>query len=125
MIDSFIAYIERLELLTFFSGYPLVYTFVHFIAGSKPGTAKSFFIHDAMPSLPKAYALSGSIFFLLWIREMIIQSGIPNMAPGFDITPLKIWALLACFFWIPVLARRPLSVCSTAWFFLSYSLKTL
>ena len=106
MTDSFLAYIERLELLTFFSGYPLVYAFAHSIAGSKR-IQGNHFTSAIVPSLPKAYALAGSIFFLLWVKEMLIRSGMPNMAPGFDITPLKVWGLLACLFWIPVLARKP------------------
>ncbi len=106
MNDSFIFYIERLELLTFFSGYPLVYAFARFIAGDKQNQ-RNRFASILLYSLPRAYALTGSIFFLLFLKEMIIQSGIPNMAPGFDITPLKIWALLACLFWIPALARKP------------------
>ena len=106
MNDSFIVYIERLELLTFFSGYPLVYAFARFIAGIRQ-KQQSHFISALLPSLPRAYALTGTIFFLLFVKEMIIQSGIPNMAPGFDISPLKIWGLLSCLFWIPVLARKP------------------
>jgi hypothetical protein len=105
MIDSFIGYIERLELLTFFSGYPLVYTFVHFITGGKRGQ-RIHFLSTIHRSLPKAYALSASIYFLLWIREIIIQLGVQNMDPDFNITPLKLWAFLAVFFWVPALARR-------------------
>lgn len=105
-MDSFITYIERLELLTFFSGYPLIYTIVHFIAGHKQGQ-RIHFSSRLLHSLPLAYALTGSIFCSLWIREMIIQSDIQNLAPGFTASPLKVWALLAVFFWIPALARRP------------------
>jgi hypothetical protein len=106
MIDNFLAYIERLELLTFFSGYPLVYTFGHFIARSKQGQRIQF-SSTLLRSLPLAYALTGSIFFLLWIREIVIQLSIENIYPGFNITALKVWGLLAGVFWIPVLARRP------------------
>ena len=35
-----------------------------------------------------------------------MQSGIPNMAPGFSISPFQVWGLLACLFWFPVLARK-------------------
>jgi hypothetical protein len=106
MNDSFIAYIERLELLTFFSGYPLVYAFAQFIAGDKQ-KQRNYFTSALVRSLPRAYALTGSIFFLLWVKKIFIQSGIPNIDPGFDITPLKVWGLLTCLFWIPVLARKP------------------
>jgi hypothetical protein len=106
MNDSFIVYIERLELLTFFSGYPLVYTFAHFIAGSNL-KQRDHFKSALIPCLPKGYALAGTIFFLLLVREVLIPSGIPNMAPGYNITPLKIWGLLAFFFWIPALNRKP------------------
>jgi hypothetical protein len=49
----------------------------------------------------------GSIFFLLWIRELIIQSGIKNLVPGFNLSFLKVWALGSSFFWIPALAKKP------------------
>jgi hypothetical protein len=106
MTDSFITYIERLELLTFFSGYPLVYAFTLSFAGSN-FTKRNHFSSALLNSLPKAYALAGTIFLLLWVREMFIQSGIPNMAPGFNISPYQAWGLLAFFFWMPALRRKP------------------
>jgi hypothetical protein len=106
MADSFLAYIEHLELLTFFSGYPLVYALIQFIAGNIK-KQRMLLSSVLIRSLPMAYALTATIFFLLWIREMIIHSGIPYMAPGFDISPLRIWGMLGVFFWVPALAKRP------------------
>ena len=97
---------ERLQLLTIFSGYPLLYTFIHFIAGRKQ-QKQTPFSSLLLSSLSKVYAVMGSIFLLLWIREVVLQLGIKNMNLDLDATPLKIWALLACLFWIPALAARP------------------
>jgi hypothetical protein len=107
MADSFIVYIEHLELFTFFSGYPLVYTFARFLTDRKQGQ-RTRFSFTLLRSLSGAYALVGSVFFLLWIREKIIQSDIQNMAPGFFVSPLKVWGLLAVCFWLPALGKKPL-----------------
>jgi hypothetical protein len=106
MIDSFIAYIERLELMAFFSGYPLIYALAHFMAGTGLAKKNQFSIL-LLRSLSTGYALIGSLFFLFWIREMSIRSGIRNIDVAFSLSPLKAWALLAVFFWIPSIAKRP------------------
>jgi hypothetical protein len=106
MSENFFVYLEHLELLAFFSGYPLVYAGVHFVAGLNRKTHIQF-SSRMQRCLPFAYALMGSIFFLLWIRELIIQSGIKNLAPGFNLSFLKVWALGSSFFWIPALAKKP------------------
>lgn len=106
MTDGFLVYIERLGLITFFSGYPLVYALVHFVAGKNPET-RSRFSSRLVRNLPLAYALAGTMYFLFWIREILIQSGIKNVEPGFNLSPLKVWALGAVLFWIPTLAKRP------------------
>ena len=105
MLDSFIAYVERLELLTFFSGYPILYALVMSFWGK--GQKGNPVINSLPKSLPMAYALVGTIFLLLWLREIYIQSGIKNLEPGFNITPLKVWGLLAIIFWLPALRRIP------------------
>jgi hypothetical protein len=105
MTESFLVYLERLELMAFFSGYPLVYALAYFVAGTKRGMRIQLF--SRLPRLlPFAYALVGTIFFLLWVRELIIQSGIKNLSPGFNLSLLKAWALMAVLFWIPALARK-------------------
>jgi hypothetical protein len=104
MIDSFIAYLEHLELLTFFSGYPILYAFVKVVAGNQQ--KKESVIAILAKSLPIAYALVGTIFLFVWFRELYIQSGIKNLEPGFNISPLKCWGLLSVLFWLPMLRRR-------------------
>jgi hypothetical protein len=106
MTENFLVYIEHLGLMTFFSGYPLVYALVHFITGNNPGVRNPF-LSRLRRNLPIAYALTGTFFFLFWIREIIIRSGIKNISPVFDLTLLKAWALLSVFFWIPGPAKKP------------------
>jgi hypothetical protein len=121
MNDSFLVYLEHLELITFFSGYPLVYALAHLIAGMNIVTRNQI-SSRLQRNLPLAYALTGSFFFLFWIRELIIQSGIKNIAPGFDLSLLKAWALLSVFFWIPALAKKPVYslIHSLVFFFLLF-----
>jgi hypothetical protein len=106
MIDSFIAYIERLELLTFFSGYPIVYAFVLVFTGKEQ--KKGSLMESFRRSLPMAYALVGTFFLLLGFREIYVQMSIKNFEPGLNLTPLRIWGFLSIIFWIPLFRRKPI-----------------
>ena len=59
MDETFFAYLQRLEMMAFFSGYPLIYAVVLFIAGNQQ--FKSWFKRRLLSLLPYAYALVGMI----------------------------------------------------------------
>ena len=104
MDDNFFAYLDRLEILTFFSGYPLVYAIIMVMAGnhpSKPG------IRNKLPSLlPFAYALVGILYLGLQLKNLYPDYSVENIQQSFQQRYLKAWGLLAILFWIPAISRK-------------------
>ena len=104
-MDSFFAYMQRLELLAFFSGYALVYTVVLFIAGSRPSGNN---IKTRITSLlPFAYALVGVLYLGLQLKNLYPDYSIEHMHRAIQQPWLTIWGLLSILFWIPALAKKP------------------
>ena len=68
MDDSFFAYLQQLEIMVFFSGYPLVYALVIAAAGKKPATNS--IGHKAVSVLPFAYALVGTLFLGFQLKKL-------------------------------------------------------
>jgi hypothetical protein len=105
MDNDLVSYIERLELLAFFSGYPLIYTIVYFIAGEK-GKKPVTFLNGLVKLLPFAYALAGTLFVGYILKNMYPDYTFKNIALQFQTSYLKIWGLLAVLFWIPVFNKK-------------------
>ena len=106
MNNSFWQYIDRLELLAFFSGYPLVYAAVMVFFGNKKTVRKN--LSGILCSLlPYAYALSGTLYVGLLMRNLYPDYSIKNIEAYFDNAYLKIWAILSLVFWVPLFARKP------------------
>ena len=103
-MDSFFAYMQRLELLAFFSGYPLVYTVVVFIAGGRPPGNK--FKRRMGSLLPFAYALVGSLYLGLQLKNLYPDYSIEYITLTMQQPYLMIWGLLSILFWIPTLAKK-------------------
>ena len=92
--------------MAFFSGYPLIYAFVFFIAGFQH--TKTSFISTVASLLPFAYAFVGTLFLGLQIRNLYPDFSIENIALNFNESYLKIWGLLSLLFWIPFLGKKPI-----------------
>ncbi|MFC0775001.1 hypothetical protein [Terrimonas alba] len=105
MEDTFFSYLHRLELIAFFSGYPLIYAIVFFIAGSRPSKnklkGKIFFL------LPFAYALVGTLYLGLQLKTLYLDHSVENIKQSFHQPFLIGWGLLAMLFWIPAIAKKP------------------
>ena len=88
-------------MMAFFSGYPLLYAIIRFIAAGRPlGTG----IKTRLVSfLPYGYALVGTLYLGLQLRNLYPDFGIEHM----HLPYLKAWAFLAIIFWIPSIARKP------------------
>lgn len=104
MDSEFFAYIERLELMAFFSGYPLVYALVHVISGQKP---TSHFLFSLKRLLPYSYAVTGLLFLGLMLKNMYPDYSFGNISAQFENSWLRIWGLLSLFFFIPLLSKKP------------------
>lgn len=98
------AYIEWVELETFFSGYLLVYAIVYLIASNRSDAhfAKS----NLLPKLPFAYAFVGTLYLGLQLKNAYPDYHINHLMAGIQFPYLKIWGLLSIFFWVPILHKR-------------------
>ena len=102
MDNSFFEYLQRLELMAFFSGYALLYAVVFIVLSSyfKKYAAQ------LLSLLPLSYAICGILYLGLQLR---------NLYPEFSLTQLKenlyqpflvIWGLLSILFLVPALRKR-------------------
>jgi hypothetical protein len=104
MPESFFAYVEWVELASFFSGYLLVYAVVY-LAGTNrraPGFIKT----KLLPKLPLAYAFAGTLYLGLQLKNAYPDYTIDHLTAGIQLPCLKIWGLLSILFWIPLLRKK-------------------
>ncbi|MEO8861769.1 MAG: hypothetical protein ABI358_10125 [Ginsengibacter sp.] len=104
MSNSFFAYLQQLELLAFFSGYPLVYAVIIYFAGAKRTTNN--FKARMVSVLPYAYALIGTLYLGLQLKKIYFNYSSENIKHMMDAPWLMSWALLSIFFWIPAIAKK-------------------
>ncbi len=104
MDNSFLAYLQRLELIGFFSGYPLIYAVALFLADNE--RLKKTFISRIAPLLPFAYALVGTLFLGFELKKLYPIYSIEHIKQSIQHPYLVIWGLLVMFFWIPALNKK-------------------
>lgn len=104
MDSSFFGYIQQLELMAFFWGYPLVYALVVMVAGTKEkqGNYKNRFVS----LLPLGYALAGTLYLALQLKNFYPDYSIEHLRLSFEKPALTGWGLLSILFWIPALRKR-------------------
>ncbi|HEY4967604.1 MAG TPA: hypothetical protein VII28_14460 [Puia sp.] len=105
MEGSFFVYLQRLEMLVFFSGYPLVYYGVRWIAGNKPGDGS--FGSSLISFLPRAYALLGTLYLGLLLKNAYPDFSASYIKQKLQEPYLVFWGLLSLLFWIPAFTRKP------------------
>ena len=119
MGDHFFAYLVQVELMAFFSAYPLFYAMIRVVASNfvnRPGVQNRLIFH-----LPHAYALVATLYLALQLK---------NMYPDYSLAQthlpyLKAWAIVAVLFWFPVVAKRPLWSLIHSLIFFFYIVKDL
>jgi hypothetical protein len=108
---------ERLEMFAFFAGYPLVFYVIYFFA--KKTLQRPVYKNRAIYLFPLAYALLGTLYWGLQLRNWYPDYQIKNIVSNTYHIYSKIWALLSIIFWIPFFFKRPfLSVLHSLFFFL-------
>lgn len=105
MDNSFFAYLQKLELMAFFSGYPLLYAFIFFITGNKQ--TKNNFRSKVVPLLPFAYALTGTLYLGLQLKNLYPDYSFETIKLTIQQPWLFTWGLLSILFWIPALGKKP------------------
>jgi len=106
MDNSFLAYLERLEMMAFFSGYPLVYYAMVLFKGNKKENENAF--TRAFSLLPFAYALLGTLFLGLMLKNLYPDYSIEHIRLKMQQPLLIIWGLSSILFWIPILNAKPI-----------------
>ncbi len=116
MGNSIFSYIQQLEVLVFFSGYPLVFYLVRFLARNT--SLKNFRGGGFVSILPFAYALTGTLYFCFQLTNLYPDYTIENVRLRIQQPYLILWALLSLLFWIPAIPKKQiLSVLHSLVFF--------
>ena len=105
MGDEMIVYLQQLEILAFFSGYPLVYAIVAFLKG-KP-KSRSSIKTSAFTLLPFAYAIVGILYAGLQIKNLYPDYSVEHIVSEIQIPFFAGWAILSLVFWIPFFRKKP------------------
>ena len=106
MDSSLISYLQRLELMGFFSAYPLLYSIVMVIAGSNE--KRNFFKKQLVALLPFTYALLGTLYLGLQLKNYYPDYSFHHIKLEFEEPLLKIWGLISLLFWIPAIRKKPI-----------------
>ena len=104
MGHSIFIYVEQLEMLAFFSGYPLVYYLVRIL--TRNTSYKNIKGAVLVSILPFAYALIGTLYLGLQLKNLYPDYSIENVRHRIQQPYLVIWTLLYILFWIPSLPKR-------------------
>ncbi len=106
METELVAYIERLELMAFFTGYPLVYSIVKVISGNLL-KKDALFAGKMVKLLPYAYALAATLFIGLVVRDALTSYKAGVHEQLFSASFFTIWGCLAILCWLPGVANKP------------------
>jgi len=104
MDDNLFAYLQQLELITFFSGYPFIYAVVFSIAGNQQD--KNSFQNRVIKLLPSGYALVGILYMGFQLKNLYPVYFIQNSNLTLHQTCGQIWGFLSLLFWIPAVAKK-------------------
>jgi hypothetical protein len=105
MDDSFFLYLDRLELMAFFSGYVLIYLIIRSLGDAE--RIKKVTKINISSLLPCAYALVGILYLGLQLKNLYPDYTWAHIAAANPEPYLKIWGLLSILFFIPALNKKP------------------
>lgn len=97
-------YIEILELIAFFAGFPLVYLLVHVLVDQPKKPA--LFFKELKYLLPFSYALVGTFYFGFLMKNLYEEYSLRNTLHAFANPWLIIWSLSSLLMWSPLFRRK-------------------
>jgi hypothetical protein len=103
MDNSFFLYLERLELMAFFSGYSVIYAITLFTCENLQ--KKNNFNSRVASLLPFAYAFVGILYLGFELKKLYPDYSVENIKLTVQQPYLIIWGFLSILFWIPALAK--------------------
>jgi hypothetical protein len=104
MDTNFFKYLQQLEVMAFFSGFPLLYAIVIVAVGylqKKPEVKKKL-----ISLLPYAYAVVGTLYLGLQIRNLYPNYDFENIKNSILQPFLFLWTCLSILFYLPVINKR-------------------
>jgi len=105
MANEMISYLQQLEILAFFSGYPLLYAVVAYLKSTTK--INSSIKNPAFILLPFAYAIVGILYAGLQLRNLYPDYSIRHISSEIQIPFYVLWASLSLLFFIPFFSKRP------------------
>jgi hypothetical protein len=106
MGNEIMAYIQKLELFGFFSGYCLIYTIIFSLKTANNNRAQTL-LKKLAALLPFSYALVATLYLGMVLKDFSLEVSVRNLNAQFQLPFLQIFGLLAVFFWIPLFSRKP------------------
>src|SRR5215204_1648394 len=101
MDTNFFKYVQQLEMMAFFSGFPLLHAIVIVTTGylqKNPEVKKKL-----ISLLPYTYAIAGTLFIGLQIRNLYPDYDFGNIKNSIFHPFLFLWASLSLLFWLPAI----------------------
>lgn len=105
MNQNFLAYLDLIELLLFFSGYPLIYLLIKSLGDNF--RLKQIFKKNISSLLPVAYAIVGVLYVGLQLKNLYPDYSIEYIGASLQLSFLKLWAAFSILFFIPLLSKKP------------------
>ena len=105
MGPGLLSYIGRLELVAFFTGYPIVFLAVQII-GEITTRKWAVGLKSTARLLPFGYALVGTLYLGLVLRNLYPNYFPLHFTDQLEQNLLKLWGLSAILFWIPAVSRK-------------------
>ncbi len=118
-----ISYLQRLEIMAFFSGYPLLYLVILSYAGKEE--LRTITKKRLISLLPFAYGLIGILYLGLQLRNLYPDYSIRHITSAIQNPFLAGWGLLSIFSFIPVLNKKPVICLLHSLVFFYFLLKDL
>lgn len=105
MGQEMISYLQRLEIMAFFSGYPFVYLIILSIAG-KPAN-RTVIKKRLVSILSFSYSITGILYLGFQLRNLYPDYSVAHVNSAIQNLYLAVWGLLSVLFWLPVLRKKP------------------
>jgi len=99
------AYLQRLEIMAFFIGYPLVYFIILTYAGKLE--TRTELKKRLITFLPLGYSITGLLFLGLQLRNLYPDYTFEHIRSEIQNPFLLLWGIMAIFFWLPFLRGKP------------------
>ena len=103
---SLAAYIQQMELIAFFAGYPLVFILIQVLANARNKPTP--LMNRLKQLLPLAYALTGTLYFGLTVKNILATYSFSNNFQLPENPWLAVWALLSLLMWFKLFRRYPI-----------------